>query len=196
MKPADKENEKALKAVTLVISERVQAERIIDYEAWVSSINQAVKQFKGFLGVDVIRPREQDQLEYVVILRFDSYPSLKSWQVSTECQYWLEKSRYMLSRETQYQQSQGLELWFDLAQQKNSALMPAPYYKMVIVGILAVYPLVLLVNLVLGPYLLPLPYFLNVFISVIAISMLITYPVMPWLTRSLSFWLYPSLNKM
>jgi len=185
-------DERVLEPVTLVISETVQPEHVEQYEQWVVNINQAVKQFSGFLGVDVIRPREKNHLEYVVIVRFDTYENLNHWQESKVCHHWIEKARDMVIRETQLQHAQGLELWFTLPKISDLPVEQPAYYKLVVVGILAVYPLVLLVNLIIGPLIVGLPYLLNVLISVIAISALITYPVMPGLTRLLNFWLYPS----
>ncbi len=63
-------------------------------------------------------------------------------------------------------------------------------------GILAVYPLILITNIIIGPLLEDLPQLLGLFISVVAISALLTYPVMPLLTRLLGFWLYPSSIKV
>lgn len=183
----------SLDPVTEVISEVVQRDKIEAYENWVKGINQAVKEFTGFLGVDVIRPRDPANLEYVVIVRFDTCANLKSWKSSATCRQWMEKSQGMQSRGTHLQEANGLELWFTLptkAQQSSPA-----YYKLVVVGILAVYPLVILSNLLIGPLVSELPYLVAVFISVVAISMLITYPVMPWLTRLLSFWLYPKRDQ-
>ena len=173
--------------VTLVISETVRPEFVDAYEEWVTGINQAVMQFEGFLGVEVIRPRSQAHLEYVVIVRFDAYPQLKAWQESKTCREWLMKSQHMYVRQTQH--NQGLEMWFTLSD-KAKLSQPA-FYKMVIVGFLAVYPLVLLVDTLLGPFIQDLPYLIRIACSVTVISILITYPVMPWLTKKLESWLYP-----
>jgi antibiotic biosynthesis monooxygenase (ABM) superfamily enzyme len=62
---------------------------------------------------------------------------------------------------------------------------------MVIVGTMAVYPLILLVNQLAGPFIGTLPDKLSLLISVVLVSALLTWPVMPWLTKLLGFWLYP-----
>ncbi|MBE9112840.1 antibiotic biosynthesis monooxygenase, partial [Nodosilinea sp. LEGE 07298] len=70
-----------------------------------------------------------------------------------------------------------------------------PYYKQVVLGVLAVYPLILLANGLLGPLLIGLPPLLALFISVIFVSALLTYPIMPWLSKGLAFWLYPKAQR-
>jgi len=185
-------NPKNLAPVTVVISEIVLSTRVKEYETWVSGINQVVANFKGFLGVDVIRPRDSNHLEYVVIVRFDTYQNLDNWQKSQLSKKWLEKSQHMVERQSHSMQVTGLELWFTLPKNTHVQNRPPAYYKQVLIGIMAVYPLVLLVNMLLAPILISVPYLFGVFLSVIAISMLMTYPVMPWLTRRLNTWLYPA----
>ncbi|PSN11398.1 antibiotic biosynthesis monooxygenase, partial [filamentous cyanobacterium CCT1] len=68
-------------------------------------------------------------------------------------------------------------------------------YKQVVLGVLAVYPLILLANTLLGPLLVGLPPLLALLISVIFVSALLTYPVLPWLSKGLGFWLYPKAGR-
>ena len=179
--------------VTLVISEVVKSDRLDDYEAWTRGINQAARQFEGYLGTDIIRPRDHNYPEYVTIVKFDNYENFRHWRSSAVCQEWLENVQDLVIERTTQQRS-GMELWFTLP--KNASYQPPQpaYYKQVIVGAISVYPLILFTNATLGPFLKGLPDKLALFISVVFLSSLLTYPVMPWLTRALSFWLYPSVK--
>ncbi|UBF29288.1 antibiotic biosynthesis monooxygenase [Kovacikia minuta CCNUW1] len=177
--------------ITLVISELVEPSQIQAYEAWSKGFNQAARQYEGFMGVDVIRPREHAYPEYVVIVKFDSYRHLRDWWTSPTFQHWMEKGRDFVIDRTQ-QQHGGVELWYSLPPNASQKLPETAYYKKVILGVLAVYPLILLANALLGPILSPLPPLLGLLISVTFVSALLTYPVMPWLTQLLGFWLYPS----
>lgn len=179
--------------VTLVISEVVDPDRIDDYEAWTQGINQAARQFEGFIAVEVLRPRDNAYSEYVVIVRFDSYDHLRRWVTSPLYQHWIEQSRGLISRRSLRQMTSGIDIWFARPHKLQEATVPqTPYYKKVILGVLAVYPLILLSNLLLSPILDPLPSKLGLLISVTFVSALLTYPVMPMLTKILDFWLYPA----
>jgi len=182
--------------ITLVISEVVEPNRIDEYEAWTKGINHAARQFAGFIGVDVIRPRDHQYPEYVLIVKFDNYEHCKNWLTSSVYHNWMLKSEEFIAKRSQQHLPNGLELWFTLP--KSSSLtspnQPA-YYKQVIVGVITVYPLILLAKLVLNPFLNGLPDLLSLFISVIFVSALLNYPVMPYLTQILNFWLYPSRSK-
>ncbi len=181
--------------ITLVISEVVNLSKIYDYEAWAKGINQAARQFEGFLGVDVIRPREHDYPEYVIILKFDNYHHLRVWLASASYREWIRKSESFIVRRSRQQLPSGVEVWFNLPTDRVSTSSQPAYYKKVILGVLSVYPLILLANWLLGPLLQGFPPLLGLLISVIFVSAFLTYPVMPWLTQLLSFWLYPSARK-
>ncbi|PZU97252.1 MAG: antibiotic biosynthesis monooxygenase [Leptolyngbya sp.] len=184
--------------VTLVISEVVEPSKVTAYEAWTKGINHDARQFEGFLGVEVIRPRDHDHPEYVVIVKFESYDRLRSWLISPIYRDWMDQSYGLIAARSQQHLPNGLELWFTLPQARSGGhdpLPPPPYYKQVVLGVLAVYPLILLANALLGPLLGGLPPLLGLFISVIFVSALLTYPVMPWLSKSLEFWLYPKAGR-
>lgn len=181
--------------ITLVISEVVKPDQIQAYEAWVSGINHAAKQVEGFLGVDVIRPRDHDYPEYVVILKFESYKRLRCWLASPTYKEWMAAAGDFFVSRSYQKKPTGMELWFSLpAQSGSGALQSPPYYKKVVLGVLGVYPLILLANALLGPALKDWPYLLGLLFSVTVVSALLTYPVMPWLTQALGFWLYPPVS--
>lgn len=177
---------------TLVISEVVEPSQIQAYEAWSKGFNQAAQQFAGFLGVDVIRPHDHAHPEYVVIVKFDSYAHFRHWRTSPTFQQWVEQGRGLVVDRSQ-QQLGGVEMWFTLPPNAANTLPEPAYYKKVVLDVLAVYPLILLADVLLGQFLKPLPPLIGLLISVTFVSALLTYPVMPWLTRLLGFWLYPSL---
>jgi uncharacterized protein len=181
--------------ITLVISEVVEPNLIEEYEAWSKGINQSAQQFEGFLGVDIIRPRDHQYPEYVVIVKFENYSHYKKWLTSPVYKQWMQRSQEFISTRSQQHQPNGLELWFTLPKSKSGNPVEPPYYKQVIIGVITVYPLILLSNLLLDPFLQGLPPLLSLLISVIFVSALLSYPVMPYLTKILAFWLYPSKPK-
>ncbi|TYQ25964.1 antibiotic biosynthesis monooxygenase [Pseudanabaena sp. UWO311] len=181
--------------ITLVISEVVESHLIEEYETWTKGINQSAQQFEGFMGVEIIRPRDHQYPEYVVIVKFDNYAHCKNWLASPVYQQWMQRSEEFISNRSQQHQQNGLEIWFSLPKSKSVNPKEPPYYKQVIIGVITVYPLILLSNLLVAPLLQGLPALLSLLISVTFISALLSYPVMPYITKILAFWLYPSSQK-
>jgi antibiotic biosynthesis monooxygenase (ABM) superfamily enzyme len=178
--------------ITLVISEVVKPDRVQEYEEWAKGINHAAQQFEGFVGVQVIRPRDHDHAEYVVIVKFDNYDHFRQWRGSATCHDWIARSQDLVAARSYQQLPSGTELWFSLPNTGGGSISQPPFYKKVVLGVLSVYPLILLANATVGRLLAGLPFLLSLLISVTFVSALLTYPVMPWLTKFLEFWLYPT----
>jgi uncharacterized protein len=83
----------------------------------------------------------------------------------------------------------GLEAWFTLPSQ--SPIKPPPRYKMAILSWVAVYALLSLLGFSFAPLLAALPAFIRTFIISVIMVLLMTYFVMPWMTRLTKTWLYP-----
>ncbi len=83
-----------------------------------------------------------------------------------------------------------LEPWFDRPGIPQRLKEP-PIWKQVFIGVICVYPLILLLNLVLAPLTGGLPSKFALLLNVVFLSTLLAYPVMPWVTGLLKTWLYP-----
>ena len=122
-------------------------------------------------------------------LRFDHASNLHAWETSEERQRWLRKSRPLLDEKEKVHILTGLETWFTLPSKPGE---PAPpRYKMAIVTWLAVFPLVALIFSLFGQWLNMLPTLLRTLVFTAVIVTLMTYVIMPRMTRLFSFWLYP-----
>jgi antibiotic biosynthesis monooxygenase (ABM) superfamily enzyme len=84
----------------------------------------------------------------------------------------------------------GLERWFTLPWQPG--LPPPPRIKMAMLTLLAVYPLGYVILGLLGPWLAPLPMPLRALVMTALTVSLLTWVVMPRMTRLFRHWLYPS----
>lgn len=151
------------------------------------------KQFTGFIGAEVIRPEEGSLSEYITLVKFDSCKNLKLWRESSELISWQEKLKKMLIVDSHKQERSGMEIWFDRPSTPQRLKEP-PYWKQVVIGIICVYPLVMLLIWALEPVMQDVPREISTFVNVIILSALLTYPVMPWVTRLLRVAL-PKVNK-
>ena len=177
--------------VTTIFARIVKTYRIQDFEGWLKGINEVVRQFDGYLGMDVIRPGDYDRPEYVTILRFENYDDIKQWQESPDRSEWIEKSNDLTVGDPYLQEAHGLESWFPLPD-RQTAVLPPVKYKMAVLTVAAIYPLILLVGTAVT--LLPqgLPSLIATLITVIVVGTSMTYFVMLWITRLFRFWLFPS----
>src|SRR6185295_1551746 len=176
--------------VTYVIRRRVKAGSQSEFDDWLKGINEAVRDFRGHLGADVIRPVDPSCDDYVIIWRFDSYANLKQWEDSQVRKDWLDRSWHLSVGTPDIQKLTGLEFWFSLPGDPTKA--PPPKRKMALVVILALYPLLMVLHLLLNPVfvLFPLPYPAQLLVTVIIAVLIMTFFLMPFMTRLFSRWLY------
>ncbi|MBG86252.1 MAG: antibiotic biosynthesis monooxygenase [Verrucomicrobiales bacterium] len=175
--------------VGLVISETVRADRLEDYQAWSLGICEAANQAPGFRARQVIEPRDASLLEYLIVLKFDTVQNMDRRHQSDEYHRWLMQSEGLFEARSQHQHGEGMELWYVRPDEPVNA---PPFWKQVVLGSCAVYPSIILLRWITTPLLGPLNLHpdLNLLISVVLLSILLTWPIMPGLSRLLRPWLY------
>lgn len=176
--------------VTAVISHIVRPGREQGYEEWFHGIAADARKFKGHLGVSAIRPRDHAHPEYVVILKFDCYDNLKTWLESNIRRQWIERLHPLIEKSEEIQTLTGLETWFSLPSQPLKA--PPPRYKMALVTWLGVFMTLAVLSRLLAPLLSGLPPWLNQLITTGLVVALLTYLIMPQLTKLFHKWFYPN----
>ena len=177
--------------VTVMFSELIKPGKAKEYENWLEGIQEDLKQFQGFVEINVIKPSDPHSLEYISLVKFDSQDNLIKWRESSVLAKWLSQLHDLVSEPATIQQAYGLELWFSRPKVFITAESPA-FWKQVLLGVATVYPMILLLNFVLEPVTGDLPWLLSLFINVVLLSSLLTYPIMPYVTKYLQNWLYPN----
>ncbi len=187
---------KHLLPVTVIVKRIAKKNKIKEFEEWLSGISKEVSRQEGSMGIDIIRPTDKESKpEYVIIFRFNNYDNLTKWENSSIRNKWLQKGRELVQADPDVQKLTGLEFWFTPYSKKSSDLVPLispPRYKMVIVTI----PVISLLLLTLVPQIhfitemLSIPYSIRFVIAITITVILMTYLIMPLLTKLLRPWLF------
>ena len=182
--------------VTVIVTRKARIGKIGEFEEWMDGIIHEAMKFEGHMGANIIRPSAPSNPEYVVIFRFNTYENLTKWENSEIRKEWLSKSKEVAEGEPMVEKQTGLEFWFtprvgaqSINGDKAYAVMPPPRYKMAIVitGIIFVLVSVLLPQireLTIG-----LPVLLSTLVGVVTMVLLMTYVIMPSVTKLLRPWL-------
>jgi antibiotic biosynthesis monooxygenase (ABM) superfamily enzyme len=171
--------------VTVTVARRVAVGREREFEQWYDDIIGAACRFPGFLGSGVLRPRTAGQ-DWHVVYRFADPASLESWESSPERAGWLRRAED-LAEETRVARVSGLETWFALPGRTAPA---PPRWKMALVTLGAIVPLVLLMNLTVLPLLSGWPLVARTLVFSGTLTGLMTWVVMPRMTRLFRRFLY------
>jgi antibiotic biosynthesis monooxygenase (ABM) superfamily enzyme len=127
--------------------------------------------------------------EYRIVYRFDGVGDLHRWLDSDEHASWLARAKPHALGPTRTSFLTGLESWFRLPDQAGAP--PPPPYKMAILTWATIFPLITVVVLALGPLLTVFAVVPRLAITTAINLSLITWVVMPRVTRALRGWLYP-----
>ena len=174
--------------VTAVITHRIRSGRETGYEEWIKGIAADARQFKGHLGVNILRPQPGESLDYVIVLQFDSSLHLDTWLSSDVRKGWVERVQPLIQEQESVQVLTGLEGWFQLPK-KVASPIPKRYKQAILVWV-GVMIVSLLVHPLLAPVLQYLPWLLRVAVSVAVTVILLSYVIMPRLTRWFKRWLF------
>jgi len=124
-----------------------------------------------------------------MVYRFASAAELRAWLDSTEHTTWVERAEPHAIGPTRSGFRTGLESWFTLP--SDPGLPPPPPYKMALLTWLTIFPLISLVIVVLGPHLRGLALLPRLAITTAVTVPLMTWIVMPIVTKLLRRWLFP-----
>ena len=160
----------------------VSPRREADFEAWAHGVVAASRQFPGHLGASVLDA--PGSREYHILFSFADRKSLRAWLDSDERRRWLARVGELIEADRGLQQLTGLETWFQLPGSALPTMKPPPRWKMWLVSIIAVYPLVLAFQALVVPRMVGLPLPLRALTFPLVLLTLMTFVVMPVVTGS------------
>jgi uncharacterized protein len=173
--------------VTVVVKRTIKPGADKEFEAWLKGATADLSKFPGYLDITLIRPAAGANPEYVLLIRFDSYEHLDAWEGSDIRQEWMRRAQGF-TESVANQRITGLEYWFSLPSIPK-AFVP-PRHKMALVTLLAIYPLSTLIGNYVVPYFPPMHPLLRGLIVSAMLIVLMTYLVMPFMTRVFKSWLF------
>jgi hypothetical protein len=174
--------------VTTIFSRRVKPGYENQYEEWLKGIIKVSSTFKGNQGTTLIRPSGKN-LEYISIVQFDTTEHLENWMNSEIRAEWINKLDPFTLDSQEVSTLTGMEKWFTLPD--RSVSQAPPKYKTTILLLIGLYPLVLLLDFIVGPYISDWKKLVQILISLVIAVPVMVWIIMPFLTRLFFRWLYP-----
>jgi len=174
--------------VTATVTRRVKPGHEAAYEEFLAGIGGAARSFPGYLGEEVFRPAGGGGGEYRIVYRFDTPAHLQAWLDSPERAAWLARAEPHAAGPMRTQLLTGLEGWFTLPVQPGA---PPPPYKMAVLTWVTIFLLITVVVVVFAPLIGGLPLVPRLAVTTLVTVSLMTWVVMPRVTRLLRRWLYP-----
>lgn len=168
--------------VTVSITRHVAPELADEMVGWIRAGATLAGEMPGFLGAGWIRPGVESD-EWQLLYRFADEGSMAAWEISQRRRSWLWDAEELGLVESSSQRRTGVEGWFE------SAPSAPPRWKQACVIWLAFFPLSLVMSYVFLGLAPDLAIPLRVLLTTLVMTPLMTWVVLPRLTRWLGWWL-------
>jgi uncharacterized protein len=175
--------------VTVVVTRKVKRGREPEYEDWLSRLLEEAKSMKGYVGATIQKPAS-GSTEYTSVFRFDTVDNLRKFEESEMRLRYLREVVDYVEGDATWKKITGLEFWFS---PPKGTMIPLPSrFRMALVTIAVVFGLVISIGQVVGMVAAEAPSYIRLFVTISIEIFLMTYVLMPRITRLLAKWIYPS----
>ncbi|BCJ57401.1 antibiotic biosynthesis monooxygenase [Micromonospora endophytica] len=186
--------------VTVAVARRADPARTDEMVAWMRAGTALAEAFPGFLGAGWVRSAPGSG-DWHMLYRFADEDTLRRWENSPQRHWWLTSAQGIVEH-TRVERRTGIEGWFDPPREPAAAPLAAPpvvaplvapsppRWKQAVTIWLAFFPLSLTATLLTGHLLPHLPTAARVLIMTLSLTPLMTYLVLPRITRALHWWLH------
>ena len=171
--------------IHIAITRRVRPGCESEFQQALLEFMQASFNHDGVLGASLLTPPPgSNTREFGILRTFHNEQERDAFYASPMFKAWEERARTLTEGEPVYRQLHGLEAWF------RSPQNPPPRWKMAVATFLGVFPVAMILNLTLGAAIRPWNFILGNAVFNACVVALLTWVVMPLITRALHGWLY------
>ena len=179
--------------ITISITRTVKVGCEADFEQALHEFVQRSLTLPGQHGVHIMRPAPNSgSRDYGIIRKFTDREAVAAFRSSPEYLAWNALAMDLTEGSGRAEELTGLESWFTLP---GAPLQKLPKWKMAISTFLGVFPVALVLGLTLSPVLGSWPFILRNAVFNACVVGLLTWVVMPVITRALHGWLHAEERK-
>jgi len=179
-------------SVTVSITRTVKPGNEAEFERALHDFVQRSLILDGQLGVHIMRPAPGSGLrEYGIVRKFANREALIAFRTSPEYLEWNQLAMELTEGNGRVEELTGLESWFTLP---GASLRRLPKWKMALLTALGVYPTSLFLGETVGRFTRAWPFALRSLVFAVLMVLLLTWVVMPLLTRIFHGWVSPKTN--
>ncbi|MFE3542978.1 antibiotic biosynthesis monooxygenase [Nocardia sp. NPDC059177] len=179
-------------AVTAVVSHSVAAGRESEFIAWQDRVTEVERTFRGFRGSELHRPIPGLQDDWTIIYSFATTEDLDRWLESPQRQALLAEAPDFHDFEV-HRIANPYGSWFPPSE--TGAEGGPASWKTALSVLVGLYPTVVILTLAIDEIWPGAPLWISLLIGNILSVSLLTWVVMPIVTRALRFWLRPSPHR-
>jgi uncharacterized protein len=173
--------------VSTVVVQRVPADRVQNFLECQRVLTAAAERFAGYRGTELYPPPDR-QSDWVAVIHFSDNDTLQRWLDSPVRAEWIKKLRDEIGDFQLKTLPSGFGAWF-AGLETGPEGEPPPSWKIAMTVLLGLYPTVMVLALLVGPYLSPLGLAVSMLFSNALSVALTQWVVIPPLMTALGPWL-------
>jgi len=188
--------------ITVSIRREVDPSHVAEATAWAQTGVNLAHRYPGFLGSGWVRDGEDSNVWHM-LYRFADEETLRAWERSGEREWWRSAGERFVRSESAHRRT-GIEGWFDEPSTDTISIPHAdgstttmavvsapPRWKQAVSIWLGFFPVNLAFTWAMSPVPVwnDLPLWLRVLATTVVLTPVMTYWVLPWVTRALRRWL-------
>lgn len=177
------------RVATAVVSHPVRPGDEAAFLDWYDRMTEAERLFPGFLGSELFRPVAGAQQDWTLVYRFARADDLERWLTSDARTELLRQGERFRDFEL-HKIANAFGSWFSFDDRNGAS--GAPPWKTALSVLVGLYPTVVLLTLGIGAVWPGAPLWESLLVGNVASVALLTWVVMPTVTRALRFWLAPA----
>lgn len=175
--------------VAFVVTREIKPGAAEKYHQLMEEVGDAARAVDPGLNMTMIEQGGSQSDQFVIVLYFSSHQKLEQWERSDARRELRREVEPWETGKASFSEVTGFEYWFSLP--KIAATRPPSRYKMALITVIALYLLSLTYTYTLNRWLESLPDHLGIIVRVVILVLVMTFVVMPLLTRLFARWLYP-----
>lgn len=184
----------AADAVTAVVTRRVKPGHEAAYEAALARLQADGAAFDGYLGATTQRPAPgAAEPVYISVIRFASLAQWQAFEHSERRAAFAAEVAPHVQADAVWDTHTGLEFWF--SPPAGTVVAQPVRWRMALVMVVVVYALVALIGGAVAALLPSVPAPLRLLLTIALEVALLTWWLMPRLTRWLAPWIYPRARR-